>query len=347
MFEHPSTAEYNDLEEEEIEIGRGDHIKEIALAYDKEDEVQTIYFLAFKTASGKEFKFGDVESGEKQAEKIDIRIDEFVLGFSGNVQNKFCGFGLFIAKDIPIVRTEVIGKIVPDEFDPVVYEELERKNVKPARIALWFSEEENCFKRMEVEYYDKREDGTPQQPIEIGWEVDIVESDEVKLVSNVLEVEAVEYIKEISYDLAQGKLESLFILTSQGRQFKSGKAKDSEIYLQKVSFSPDEFLCGFTNFSWNEEDGFTGIEIVIGNANAEYDEYLYDIEEHKIEIDEPEEVLEEIKEESFHQTQQHVEVRLSPLTPGSLPLDRCRGTNTRTGLRLGFGGLQDQHKPLL
>ncbi len=65
MFEHPSTVEYKDLEEEEIEIDRGDHIKEITLAYDKEDEVQTIYFLAFRTASGKEFKFGDVESGEK------------------------------------------------------------------------------------------------------------------------------------------------------------------------------------------------------------------------------------------------------------------------------------------
>jgi len=63
-----------------------------------------------------------------------------VLGFSGNVQEKYCGFGIYVAKDIPIVRTEDIGKIVPDEYDPVTYEEIERKNVKPARIVFWYSE---------------------------------------------------------------------------------------------------------------------------------------------------------------------------------------------------------------
>jgi len=118
---------------------------------------------------------------------------------------------------------------------------------------------------------------------------------------NVLEVEANEYIREINYDISEGKLESIFIVTSQGRQFKSGHVKDSDIYLQKVAISPKEFLCGFTNFTWSEEQGLTGIECVIGNEDAEYDEYLYDVVEHKIEIEEEEEVQEEIKEESYEQ----------------------------------------------
>ncbi len=149
--------EYKDFDETEIEIAKDDLIKEISIAYDKEDEIQAIYYLAFKTKSGKEYKFGDVDSGEKQSEKIEIRIDEYVLGFTGNVTSKFCGFGIFVAKDIPIIKTETIGKIIPEEYDPIVYEELERKNVKPARIALWYSEEENTFKRIEIDYYDKRE----------------------------------------------------------------------------------------------------------------------------------------------------------------------------------------------
>ncbi len=70
---------------------------------------------------------------------------------------------------------------------------------------------------------------------------------------NVLEVEANEYIKEVSYDISEGKLESIFILTSQGRKFKSGRVKDSDIYLQMLKITPREFLCGFTNFTWNEE----------------------------------------------------------------------------------------------
>ena len=65
--------------------------------------IKKIFMFALETEKGLLFSCGDPDPPKDCIEEIDIKPDEYILGFLGNITDALDGFGIYVAK-IPVIR---------------------------------------------------------------------------------------------------------------------------------------------------------------------------------------------------------------------------------------------------
>ena len=119
MFEKNTGQKHRDAKQHIAEIAMDDKIRKMTIAAeDYGDNRWKIFNLSFWTEKGEEIVVGDDSFIPKECIiEVEIKPDEHVIGFFGNIGDALDGFGIYVMKDPVVCKQECLASPMSSVID--------------------------------------------------------------------------------------------------------------------------------------------------------------------------------------------------------------------------------------